>query len=309
MDVISTPLTARRLYLAIDGQPQGPYDVSQVQDLLHRGMVPRESLIWQEGSPAWMSLTDFFALSGQVIGVAVAGGNPSMPAASVPAPARAALELTPRTRRTYAEVDRGDQTRYWRLAVLGAALGLYFIPWIGGGSSHGVSQTGFQVVTGGVTLNSAAFANADGPHSGTEGLLDEFQALAPGGSVPGALALVFLCGALGTATKRSLAGISGIAAAISLGLLVYQESGGFPLSTTLTSAVEQRSFDSKLPAGPLISATFISDVAELNRGSAWLKYYQVTRRGWYFLEFGMLGWAAVMALVAARKQMKLRRDG
>ena len=62
------PLPQERYYAAVDGKQSGPYDRGQLQELVQRGTIDRDTLVWAEGMDGWKA-------AGEVEGVAKLFGS------------------------------------------------------------------------------------------------------------------------------------------------------------------------------------------------------------------------------------------
>ena len=60
--------------VGVNGQPMGPYDWNQLQQLVQGGQLTQQSQVWKQGMPAW-------AMAGQVqeLQPLFMGGAPQMP--------------------------------------------------------------------------------------------------------------------------------------------------------------------------------------------------------------------------------------
>ena len=114
-------MPSRSWFYAANGQQQGPFPEEQLHDLIARGTVRSDTLVWSEGMAGWQK-------AGEIPGLmASAGAPPSMPQAGGPpaypggyAPAGGALSI-----------DFGIWDFVWRSIVL--FIGLIFIiptPWV-----------------------------------------------------------------------------------------------------------------------------------------------------------------------------------
>jgi hypothetical protein len=76
-------MSNRSWFYAFNGQQQGPYPEAQLRDLVTRGMVGADTLVWTEGMSGWQRAGDIPGL--------VAGGSapPSVPHPGGPAPVAA----------------------------------------------------------------------------------------------------------------------------------------------------------------------------------------------------------------------------
>ena len=76
-------MSNRSWFYASGGQQQGPYPEAQLRDLITRGMVSADTLVWTEGMSGWQR-------AGDVPGL-VPGGSapPSIPHPGGPAPVAA----------------------------------------------------------------------------------------------------------------------------------------------------------------------------------------------------------------------------
>src|SRR5215475_9404208 len=65
-------------FYAANGQQQGPYAEAQFRDLIARGTVRGDTLVWSEGMSGWQK-------AGEIPGLmASAGGPPSLPQSGPP---------------------------------------------------------------------------------------------------------------------------------------------------------------------------------------------------------------------------------
>ncbi len=60
--------------VGVNGQPMGPYDWNQLQQLVQGGQLTQQSQVWKQGMPSW-------AMAGQVqeLQPLFMGGAPQMP--------------------------------------------------------------------------------------------------------------------------------------------------------------------------------------------------------------------------------------
>lgn len=63
--VVPPPLPQSVYYVAVNGQPSGPYDVSALRNMLANGQITRTSLVWKEGMTGWAPIE---AVDGLVFG-------------------------------------------------------------------------------------------------------------------------------------------------------------------------------------------------------------------------------------------------
>src|SRR3979409_1494587 len=68
-------MSNRSWFYASDGQQQGPYPEAQLRDLITRGTVRADTLVWTEGMAGWQKAGD---IPGMVPG---GSGPPSIPQA------------------------------------------------------------------------------------------------------------------------------------------------------------------------------------------------------------------------------------
>lgn len=47
------PVTSVQIYVYLNNQQAGPYDMPILQQLVIRGVLTRQTLVWKEGMPAW----------------------------------------------------------------------------------------------------------------------------------------------------------------------------------------------------------------------------------------------------------------
>ena len=71
-------MSNRPWFYASNGQQQGPFPEAQLRDLITRGTVRPDTLVWTEGMSGWQRASD---IPGLVPG---GSGPPSMPAARRP---------------------------------------------------------------------------------------------------------------------------------------------------------------------------------------------------------------------------------
>src|SRR4051812_50141641 len=76
-------MSNRSWFYASGGQQQGPYPEAQLRDLITRGMVNADTLVWTEGMSGWQR-------AGDIPGLVPGGsGPPAMPRAGGPPPVAA----------------------------------------------------------------------------------------------------------------------------------------------------------------------------------------------------------------------------
>src|SRR5206468_178113 len=76
-------MSNRSWFYASNGQQQGPYPEAQLRDLVTRGMVGADTLVWTEGMSGWQR-------AGDIPGLVPGGsGPPSIPHPGGPAPVAA----------------------------------------------------------------------------------------------------------------------------------------------------------------------------------------------------------------------------
>jgi len=112
-------MSNRSWFYASNGQQQGPYPEAQLRDLVTRGMVGADTLVWTEGMSGWQRAGDIPGL--------VAGGSapPSVPHPGGPPPMAGSYSGGPLS------IDFEILEFTWRTLVL--AVGLIFIipaPWV-----------------------------------------------------------------------------------------------------------------------------------------------------------------------------------
>jgi len=66
------------LFLAIGGQQYGPYDYATCQQLVKNGQLTPQSMVWQQGMPAWAPASSVPELQG-LFAPPAAPGMPPMP--------------------------------------------------------------------------------------------------------------------------------------------------------------------------------------------------------------------------------------
>ena len=106
----------RSWFYASQGQQQGPYPEAQLRDLIARGAVRPDTLVWSEGMAGWQK-------AGEVPGLTAGGG--ALPAFQQPGGAAMGHSSGPLS------IDFGIWDFVWRSLVL--AFGLIFIipgPWV-----------------------------------------------------------------------------------------------------------------------------------------------------------------------------------
>jgi len=72
-------MSNRSWFYAANGQQQGPFPEAQLRDLITRGTVRADTLVWSEGMSGWQR-------AGEIPGLMPAGGAPSVPQPGGPAP-------------------------------------------------------------------------------------------------------------------------------------------------------------------------------------------------------------------------------
>jgi hypothetical protein len=112
-------MSNRSWFYASNGQQQGPYPEAQLRDLVTRGMVGADTLVWTEGMSGWQRAGDIPGL--------VAGGSapPSVPQPGGPPQMAGSYSGGPLS------IDFGILEFVWRTLVL--VIGLIFIipgPWV-----------------------------------------------------------------------------------------------------------------------------------------------------------------------------------
>jgi len=68
-------------FVAVDGQPTGPHDTAGLTDLVKRGQLNRDTLVWRDGMPAWVAAGTVEELAPLLPVV-----PPPLPTAQVPPP-------------------------------------------------------------------------------------------------------------------------------------------------------------------------------------------------------------------------------
>jgi hypothetical protein len=112
-------MSDRSWFVASGGKQEGPYSEAQFRDLIGRGAVTPETLVWSEGMSAWQS-------AGDVPGLLSGGSRPPpFPNAGVPQSRGGFVESGPLS------IDFGILEFVWRSLVL--VIGLILIipaPWV-----------------------------------------------------------------------------------------------------------------------------------------------------------------------------------
>ena len=72
-------MSNRSWFYAANGQQQGPFPEAQLRDLITRGTVREDTLVWSEGMSGWQR-------AGEIPGLMPAGGAPSVPQPGGPPP-------------------------------------------------------------------------------------------------------------------------------------------------------------------------------------------------------------------------------
>ena len=49
---------AIKLYLAIDGKQEGPFNKAELTDLIAKGRFTRDTLVWKQGMPGWLKAAE-----------------------------------------------------------------------------------------------------------------------------------------------------------------------------------------------------------------------------------------------------------
>ncbi|MFX9023708.1 DUF4339 domain-containing protein, partial [Acinetobacter baumannii] len=70
-------MSDRSWFYASNGQQQGPFPESQLRDLIARGTVRADTLVWSEGMSGWQK-------AGEIPGLMSGARPPSMPQAGTP---------------------------------------------------------------------------------------------------------------------------------------------------------------------------------------------------------------------------------
>jgi hypothetical protein len=71
-------------FLHLNGQPQGPFTLDQVAAKYRDGTISRDSHVWCEGMPAWLTVKDVPEVSAAVAGLPETPSSPSIPAPTAP---------------------------------------------------------------------------------------------------------------------------------------------------------------------------------------------------------------------------------
>jgi len=112
-------MSNRSWFYASSGQQQGPYPEAQLRDLITRGIVGADTLVWTEGMSGWQR-------AGEIPGLVPGGsGPPSVPHPGGPPPMGGSYSGGPLS------IDFGILEFTWRTLVL--VVGLIFIipaPWV-----------------------------------------------------------------------------------------------------------------------------------------------------------------------------------
>jgi uncharacterized membrane protein len=69
---------------AKNGQPCGPVETSELQNLLNGGALPRDTLVWKEGLPNWVPASTLPELGGSAAPPGAPSGPPPAAGASAP---------------------------------------------------------------------------------------------------------------------------------------------------------------------------------------------------------------------------------
>ena len=173
-------------YLAINGQPQGPFSAAMVMNQLRQGSIDGNTLICAEGGAAWLPVQQMAAVLSATVyaqppmAPAQSGSGAPSPAAAVSpaggpppatgygstpvhspapspapviednAPANPVRHHTPRSfqPQPFAAKAPVDNSKGLRLTALLAAIGCFFLPWLEFSCSGKpiVSQTGIQTI-------------------------------------------------------------------------------------------------------------------------------------------------------------------
>ena len=120
-------MSNRSWFYAANGQQQGPFPEAQLRDLITRGTVWADTLVWSEGMSGWQR-------AGEIPGLMPAGrAPPSVPQPGGPPPMSAARRLCRRS--GYAggplSIDFGILEFVWRSLVL--VIGMVLVipaPWV-----------------------------------------------------------------------------------------------------------------------------------------------------------------------------------
>ena len=59
---VPPPIPESKYYVAVNGQPTGPYAVAALREMIHNGQLTRLSLVWKEGMGSWSAIQDVDAL-------------------------------------------------------------------------------------------------------------------------------------------------------------------------------------------------------------------------------------------------------
>ena len=146
-----------QFYLVIDGQKAGPYTEDQLREMVAKGQIGRQQLVWREGLPAWVPLD-------QVLGL---DSLPPLPPMPLPEP------------RTTAARSSAIRTTSGIIALI---LGVLAAINIGGCSTAKAKLDAFETgtdpsVAPRVLLETAQGVNQGDPLRGIQGMVDQHDSL------------------------------------------------------------------------------------------------------------------------------------
>jgi membrane protease subunit (stomatin/prohibitin family) len=52
------PDSEKRYFVAVDKEPQGPFDIDKIKTMIQDGSIQRDSLVWTEGMESWKKASD-----------------------------------------------------------------------------------------------------------------------------------------------------------------------------------------------------------------------------------------------------------
>jgi hypothetical protein len=275
-----------RLYLAIDGKPQGPHTAAYVMKMWQEGLVQDDTLICPDGGAAWVTMKAFEpALRAELPPIPPAGYGTPHTGAARPEPASAP--------RPAVAAKSADTTAPVRIgALLGAAV-FFFLPWVElrCQGQRFVYQSGVQTVINQMSPDETFVAAAGGSReklkSEDAGEKSGYAFLAGGG-------LLCLLLAIGTAFRRSGRQMSGLLAAVALACLVLEAVVGFPLERAVKRELRGNigNFAAFNPMNPLSEQVPGMKIL----GGMGVPPVTVKYSGWFYAELAALGLAAFVGL-------------
>jgi uncharacterized RDD family membrane protein YckC len=82
-------------FYAMGSEPIGPYTAEQMKDLIRRGVINPDTLVWREGQSGWLPVREAVGKPGAGAAAEAAAQSPEAPAAAAPSPQQQAFAPAP----------------------------------------------------------------------------------------------------------------------------------------------------------------------------------------------------------------------